>query len=135
MFSNDRAQHSLGVARLMQEMALEHGASKEEAEMMYYLGWVHDIGYQFTENNLIHARVGGEFLRQQGYEFWEAVRDHGDPSVVQDPVLRLLNQADMQVDSKGNRVSYEERLEDIKSRYGTDTTEYLTAVELIATIS
>lgn len=132
-FSSDRANHSLTVAKQMYENALEKTGDEFYAKKMFHLGLVHDIGYQFTDNNKEHAHVGGEFLREEGYEYWKEVYDHGDPNLTERPSDEwfLLNIADMQTDAKGNRVSFDERLKDIGDRYGFDSYEYLTARTLV----
>lgn len=132
-FSSDRANHSLTVAKLMYEKALEKTGDEFYAKKMFHLGLVHDIGYQFTENNKVHAHVGGEFLKQEGYEYWKEVYDHGDPNLTERPSDEwfLLNFADMHTDGKGNRVTFDERLKDIGDRYGYESQEYKMAYTLI----
>ena len=117
----------------MYEKALKKTGDEFYAKKMFHLGLVHDIGYQFTDNNKEHAHVGGEFLREEGYEYWKEVYDHGDPNFTERPSDEwfLLNIADMQTDAKGNRVSFDERLKDIGDRYGFDSYEYLTARTLV----
>ena len=39
--------------------------------------------------------------------------------------------ADMQIDKYGNDVGYEKRLEDIKTRYGADSIQYIDAKKII----
>lgn len=46
----------------------------------------------------------------------------------------ILNIADMKTDSKGNRVTMEERLKDIGDRCGYESKEYLTARNLARSI-
>lgn len=45
--------------------------------------------------------------------------------------LDVLNMADMQIDKKGNDVGYDNRLKDIKIRYGEVSDIYLSCLELI----
>lgn len=117
-------------------MALERTGDEFYAKKMFHLGLVHDIGYQFTDNNKQHAHVGGEFLKEEGYEYWREVYDHGDPNLMERPSDEcfLLNIADMRTDSKGNRVTFDERLKDIGERYGTKSDEYILARKLIILI-
>ena len=131
-YSSDRANHSLTVAKQMYEMALERTGDELYAKKMFHLGFVHDIGYQFTNNNKEHAHVGGAFLKEEGYEYWREVYDHGNPNLTDRPSDEwfLLNMADMQTDSKGNRVSFDERLKDIGERYGIESDEYILAKKI-----
>ena len=132
-YSSDRANHSLTVAKQMYEMALERSDDEFYAKKMFHLGLVHDIGYQFTDDNKEHAHVGGEFLKEEGYEYWEEVYDHGNPDITERPSDEwfLLNIADMRTDSKGNKVSFDVRLKDIGDRYGYDSREYKMAWTMI----
>lgn len=135
-FSSNRANHSLTVAKQMYEMALERTRDEFYAKKMFHLGLVHDIGYQFTDNNKEHAHVGGDFLREEGYEYWKEVYDHGNPDLLERPSEEwfILNLADLKTDSKGNRVTMDERLKDIGDRYGYKSEEYLTAKKLVMAI-
>lgn len=45
--------------------------------------------------------------------------------------LDILNQADMQIDKSGNEVTYDERLEDIKQRYGINSIQYINSKKII----
>lgn len=132
-YSSDRANHSLTVAKQMYEMALERSDDEFYAKKMFHLGLVHDIGYQFTDDNKEHAHVGGEFLKEEGYEYWEEVYDHGNPDITERPSDEwfILNIADMRTDSKGNKVSFDVRLKDIGDRYGYDSREYKMAWRMI----
>ena len=104
------------------------------AKEMFLLGWLHDIGYQW--DNADHAKAGGSFLELIGYPYAPEVKYHGDPDV-QNPTkeLSLLNWADMHVDGKGNQVSFEERLQDIANRHGTDSDAYKNCQKLINFLS
>lgn len=133
-FTDNRAKHSLGVAKRMYTEALAMTGDMKYAQEMFFLGWVHDIGYQFTSNNLVHAKVGGEFLREQGFDYWKEVYEHGDPKV-ENPSkeLKLLNFADMHTDGAGNSVTFEDRLQDVARRYGENSIEYVVTSKLIET--
>ena len=45
--------------------------------------------------------------------------------------MKKLNQADMQIDKSGNEVTYDERLEDIKQRYGINSIQYINSKKII----
>lgn len=117
----------------MYEKALEKIGDEFYAKKMFHLDLVYDIGYQFTENNKEHAHVGGKLLKEEGYEYWKEVYDHGDPNLTERPSDEwfLLNVADMHTDGKGNRVTFDERLKDIGDRYGYQSQEYKMAYTLI----
>lgn len=48
--------------------------------------------------------------------------------------LNILNQADMQIDKYGNDVGYEKRLDDIESRYGSDSDVYGKCYKLVSNL-
>ena len=128
MFTEKRAIHSLKVAQIMQEKALDLGMTKGKADEMFLLGYIHDIGYQFTEYQETHAHTGGIFLKAQKYTYWKEVYDHGNPEVAEwSDELYLLNFADMHIDPCGIFLSYADRLKDIETRYGRESEQYRNA--------
>ena len=78
----------------------------------------------------------GKFLESVGYTYSPEVKYHGNPDV-QNPTkeLTLLNWADTHVDGEGNRASFEERLQDIGKRHGTDSIAYKNCQRLIDSFS
>ena len=133
--SNERLKHSLEVARLMKKLSEDAGWSGEKCEEMFVLGYLHDIGYEFSEQQCDHASVGGEMLRKQEYKYWREVFYHGklDADYASDE-LTMLNRADMSVDSKGQNVGTELRLKDIADRYGEKSRQYIEAKLLVEKI-
>lgn len=112
MIDEKRLKHMLEVARLMYEMAEGTETYKRE---MWLLGFLHDIGYEFDENN--HAKEGAKTLYDifgvNGLSF--CIEHHGTPIQFGER-QELLNFADMSISPKGERVSVEERLKEIESR-------------------
>lgn len=51
----ERIKHSLAVADKMIE--LNNNRNKEE---IFLIGYLHDIGYNFTENKKEHNKIGGK---------------------------------------------------------------------------
>ncbi len=45
--------------------------------------------------------------------------------------LDLLNSADMQINAYGEQISYVSRLDDIGSRYGKDSSQYILAEKMV----
>lgn len=113
------------------EIGKSYGLSDKELEKLFVLGLNHDIGYEFDDGKS-HNVVGGNILKRGNYKYWKEVYYHG---VVQEEYsslyLKILNTADMQVDKYGNVVGFEERLKDIKSRYGEESIAYKRCVKLI----
>lgn len=132
---SDRLKHSLAVARKMVEIGKNKELTEKELQELFVLGYNHDIGYEFVDNNLDHGIVGGEILKESNYKYWQEVYYHGNPNTKYESLyLTILNQADMQIDKYGNDVAYKKRLEDIKSRYGDKSIEYTNARTIIEKI-
>lgn len=128
MIDNDRLKHIFEVAKLMKDKAEIVGLDKEE---MFTLGMLHDIGYEFGENN-DHNFVGFQILDKQNYKYAKEVLYHGKPnSEYQSLALDLLNFADMHIDKSGKYVSYEQKLEDIKTRRGESSLAYIHSQKII----
>ena len=112
MLTEDRLKHMLGVARLMYEKAEGTETYKRE---MWLLGFLHDIGYEFDEDN--HAKEGAKMLFDifgvNGLSF--PIEHHGSPTQFGER-QQLLNYADMSISPEGERVSIEERLAEIEQR-------------------
>lgn len=129
--TQDRLKHSIGVARKLYEMSLEHGWSVDKAKEMFVLGFVHDIGYEFSITQSEHADVGAGILTQCGFQFSNEVLYHG--KVQKDyssEELYMLNVADFLVGPDGSSVSASERLNGISQRYGEDSSQYIEAKKL-----
>ena len=121
MISEDRQKHIFKVAEFLKNYALNSGKSNLEAEELYVLGLLHDIGYEFAEEKDYknHNIIGGEILKNLGYKHYKEVYYHGViNSPYQSEYLNLLNFADMHIDSEGNYVSFDRRLQEISERYG-----------------
>ena len=133
---NDRLKHSYAVAKKMMDIAKEYNLSEEDIKKCFIIGINHDIGYQFTTKGKNHNKIGGELLRDSGFEFWKEVYYHGDDDCIYSSTfLEILNKADMQIDKYGNDVGYAKRLEDIKNRYGEDSIVYKKCIKLIENIN
>ena len=129
---NDRLKHSLAVARKMVEIATIQGLSEEEIKTCFVIGYNHDIGYEYSKNGIAHNKIGGEILKEIGFEYWQEIYYHGIlDTEYESKYLSILNQADMQIDKYGNDVGYDARLEDIKSRYGEDSNIYINCKKLV----
>ena len=127
----DRLRHSIAVARKMVEIAKSKNLSDEDIKNCFIIGYNHDIGYEFTKNGNNHNTIGGEILRNN-FKYWREIYYHGEINVEYKSLyLDILNQADMQIDKYGNDVGYTKRLEDIKSRYGENSTTYQNAEILV----
>ena len=131
MISNDRFKHSIAVARLLKAKCEDCQFGKDFAQEMFMLGLLHDIGYEFGPNSN-HNILGGTILEKEGYKYFEEVKHHGRAdSSYSSKALDLLNWADMHISGNGQYVSFDERLKDIKNRYGAESSQFDNAKKLI----
>ena len=130
--SDERLAHMRSVGRRAQLIAEQIGVRDQKSlQDIFLLGYLHDVGYEFSDDQSDHARVGGEILRRNGYPYWREVYYHGDPDTgYSSQLLDILNTADMVTDPNGDSVTLDKRLEDIADRYGRDSSQYIKAREL-----
>ena len=126
MITESRWQHILGVARKTKQLALKlKPENTQYAEDMFILGIMHDLGYEFTESNNTHASTAGEILKRSGYQYWQEISLHGNETINNmSDELFILNSADMMTGPNGQDFTFDERLEEIASRFGNDSTVY-----------
>ena len=135
MMDQDRLNHSIAVARKMVEIGKKYNLDDEQLQELFLLGYNHDIGYEFG-NNENHRIIGGNILKQSNYKYWREVYYHGEIECEYSSLyLDILNKADMQIDKFGNDVGYVKRLEDIQNRYGKESDIYKKAEKLIEYIN
>ena len=128
---NDRLKHNYAVANKMIELGKEKSLSEIELQELFLLGYLHDIGYEFGTNEN-HNSIGGNLLKESNYKNWQEVYYHGIPnSEYKSLYLDILNTADMMIDKYGNDVGFDKRLEDIKSRYGEDSIQYINCFKIV----
>lgn len=132
MLSKNRVIHSLGVANRMKMIATEMYPDRPEfAQDMFILGIMHDVGYEFASSQSEHAKIGGEKLKKNGYKYWKEVFYHGKSGVeYESDSLQILNIADLLTDPNGNDITVFKRLEDIKVRYGENSSQFVDAEKL-----
>lgn len=131
MMDKDRLNHSYAVANKMVELGIKHGLKETELHDLFILGMVHDIGYRFGDN-ISHNEIGSEMLKKDGYKYWQEVKYHGVPNCeYKSEYLEILNWADLSIDKYGNDVGFSARIEDIKSRYGDKSIQYINCAKLV----
>ena len=147
--SEDRLHHILGVARKCYQIAKDMGKDENFCRKMFMIGWCHDVGYEFSKSQSDHPDVGAEMYRNMTngnfgpideFDFakmpisarqsYDAIKKHGKYTEDKTDEWKILNIADMTIDSKGNDVDVMDRLDDIKSRYGEHSDQYLTACDI-----
>ena len=123
----NRIKHSYAVANKMIEIGKQHNLKEKELEELFVLGFNHDIGYNF-ENNENHNIIGAEILKNSNYKYWKEVYYHGIPKCKYKSIyLDILNEADMCINKFGVDVGFTKRLIDIEERYGIDSIQYKNA--------
>lgn len=130
--TESRFNHCLNVARKMREIVQGNPDLFDcKPEEMFYLGFVHDVAYEFVDDQTLHEHTGGELLKDMGFKYWKEVYYHGDPdSGYSSPELILLNWADLTTGPNGEDMTMSERLQDIADRYGDSSMQYENAKKL-----
>ncbi len=126
----NRRNHMNEVAELCYELAKDkYNMTEEDSRKAFYMGYIHDIGYRFCDNKSEHPEVGFWMLPVD--EISQAILYHGSSSAVPKSVyLLILNEADLRVNSKGQRVTVKERLKDIAKRYNVIEPMYTEVAKL-----
>ena len=128
MITESKFQHIIGVARLCYKLAKEkYHANEEFARSMWAIGFNHDIGYEFIndgDSTKEHPIIADNIIQHAFYGNCHAIEYHGKRVAQDDLQLRILNEADLQIDATGKLVTVEERLEDIRNRYGDNSDQY-----------
>lgn len=133
----NKSKHMGGVANYMFKNARDYNLDPEE---MYVLGVLHDIGY-LRGTGEDHEAIGAKILREKvgvtnPHIIWciknhDKIINHFSWSIDRHRKAFLLMKADMIIDSKGNKVGYKNRLNDIEERYGADSETYQQCSQLI----
>lgn len=141
MITDERMKHMLGVARQCYSLAKEQGCTEAVSRDFFLMGLLHDIGYEFTDEQEKHAQIGYEMLEHvigsSPYSYIniiESIGRHGDSTYkLENTPLRLaiLNRADMTTDNAGNPCTVDEKLREIAEHHGINSFEYKRAMELV----
>lgn len=131
-----RLDHILGVARKCYSLARDKGYPEDFCKRMWMIGWLHDVGYEFSTNNGEHPEVGEEMLQLLGMrnstkdasKVLHAIRTHGSAKHTMTSESMILNTADLMINSQGVDVGVNKRLSDILARYGEESNEYNNSV-------
>lgn len=128
----NRLRHCHGVGVKASELGrVLFGWPDEKCQEMFVMGYLHDIGYQFAHKQSEHEELGGDLLRSLGFTYWAEIFNHGNPdSAYQSNELLVLNLADMLTSKDGSATTVPARLDDIASRYGVESTQYVAAKRL-----
>ena len=147
--TTNQALHSLGVAKECERLANVAGWESDPQRAAYLMGWLHDCGKNWEPGFEGHGEwLADDLVRILGVSgpysdcLMYAIRRHGlgadeDASRSRRPDdasvwLDILGAADMTVDSTGRNVTFEERLDDVASRYGADSEVYRSCSRRIA---
>ena len=132
-----RMRHCLGVARFMYLNAgfVHHHPTEAQRRDLWLLGYLHDMGREFEFiDKRGHAKIGSDIAKFAGFKFADNILNHGEV-YGPDPALKLLDIADMHIDSEGNYVSIRRRLKNIEKNHGgKDSKAYICARKLAESI-
>ena len=134
LLSDDKLKHSHGVAVRCYDLAKKYGLDEDSALAAYCMGFLHDIGYAVPDPDITkHGQHGNHMLAcmlRHKSDILNAIREHG-VGAIDNIWARILNEADLSVDHKGDFVSFEDRIKSISERHGTDSTHTKHAVEML----
>ena len=129
--TENKLNHMLGVARKCYKLALEKEYSEDEARKLFIIGYLHDIGYEFTDNSEEHAEIGYTIVKNAFGKDVIEIKEHGNPDMgLNNDYLNILNIADLTVNSFGKECSIYDRLSEIELKYGKDNKQYTNTVKL-----
>ncbi len=132
MIKESKLKHIMNVARIMAYLSPRLNLDPKE---MFVLGYLHDVGYEWikkTESSEGHGYNASVILENDNYKYSPEVRFHGKTNCLNMSVeSRLLNWTDMHVNSKGEIVTFDERLLDIKKRYGETSHQYINSEAIV----
>ena len=129
--SENKMRHILSVARQCEIIARKkYMLDETSCKKAFMIGYLHDIGYEFSKTNIEHPETAYNLLMQTFNLKIPEILYHGDANVEQSLFLAILNEADLTVDGFGNVVSVDARLKDIKDRYGDSSEQYINAFNL-----
>lgn len=137
--TENRLHHILGVARKAYQIAKQMGKDERFCRRCFMLGWLHDVGYEFSIMPEQHPEKSAEMLlsltdnpaiSDSEKKAYTAIRCHGSYTAHMTDEYKILTAADMTVDADGKEVDVMTRLEGIKQRYGERSNQYLTACDI-----
>lgn len=138
MIDENRKKHIFGVAEKCRLLAVWLQDERCNPDEMYLMGFLHDIGYILPDGAANHAETGAIFLDRQasgylsGYKYSYAIQQHGSPDAyLIDPVVWILQEADMTTDYDGKEVTYLDRMRHIEERHGKDSEAYKRALLVV----
>lgn len=134
MISEVKLKHIIGVARECREIARQIGLNQDQQDACFVMGFLHDIGYEDCGDDIsLHPEKGVDLLlnyKHRELDCLNAIQNHGTKYKDLTVYDYVLNLADLTIDYKGDNVSIEQRLEDIRGRYGADSEHYKYAVQM-----
>lgn len=125
-FPENRYKHCYAVGKIMYEYSKQiFEWPEEKAIEMFVLGNIHDIGYELEPDPFKHEEIIANSL-SNSYKYYNEIKYHSKlQNKYQSKELDLLYFADMVVNGYGNLCTFEERLQDLKNRYGENSDVYI----------
>lgn len=127
MITENKIKHSLEVARVCAELASQECKDESYIQACFLMGLLHDIGYENGDAKG-HSKRSADYIDSMELyleDIKSAIANHGKDIIFANRFSEILNKADLQVNSKGERVCAFSRLADIEMRYGSNSTEFI----------
>lgn len=137
--NENKVKHMLAVAKKCYSLAKdpELDLSEQDCRAAFFMGYIHDIGYAFTEstftdNNhaVLGANIGAYSFAGHDTEIFYAIKNHGKPDLKDSLFLRILNIADLTTDYEGKDITIYEKISYIGKKYGENSVQYNNAFRL-----
>lgn len=134
--TDDRLRHMREVARLLVDLAdIAKITYTVPRDAIFLIGLLHDVGYEYSLEQAHHPKIGADMVKHLNPMLAHYVGLHGDPRIKQnEPILALLNIADLATGPAGEHLTIEARLANIARRYGEHSQQHTDAAELYAQI-
>ena len=135
--SENKMKHMVGVARQCYKVSKILNMSENFCRKMFVAGLNHDIGYEFSNNQLEHSNISADMLEQiscNDEALLSAIRNHTSYTSNISLEWYILTYSDLTIDNNGNEVTIENRLKYICDRYGNDSEQYKSVIRIINTI-
>lgn len=135
--SVERMMHNVEVARKCYDIAKRDGYPETFCKKMWMIGYIHDVGYEFTSDYTKHAAMTMEVLNAFDPVFNDscalhslALHDKANPgSTVNSVEWRILCTANLTTNTNGQTIDASVRIHDLLECYGELSPEYRSALK------
>lgn len=124
--TDDKLMYALAVADKCYALSLEYGYEEMFACKMYAVGFIHSIGYAFSESEDDYLDVGAGLLTELGVSelITSAIRNCNKVPAAVTSEWRVLATAIVTLDTNGSYIDIKDKLFDTLDRYGMESAQF-----------